>query len=80
MWTGSTISSPSKTWTPRKYVLGVWDLLKNDAKAKKEDKREPMERLYDMVVAENLFPELNEEQINHRLTGWFAAKSVLQLA
>ncbi|GIP34547.1 deoxyribonuclease IV [Paenibacillus sp. J2TS4] len=64
----------------RQFVLGTWDVLKNDAKAKKEDKREPMERLYDMIIAENLFADLNEEQINHRLTGWFAAKSVLQLA
>ncbi|GIP38940.1 putative endonuclease 4 [Paenibacillus sp. J31TS4] len=64
----------------RDYVLNTWELLRTDAKAKKEDKREPMERLYDMVAGEGLFPELTEEQINHRLTGWFAAKTALQLA
>ncbi|MBP1157436.1 MULTISPECIES: deoxyribonuclease IV [unclassified Paenibacillus] len=59
---------------PRSYVLQTWGVLKTDAKAKKADGREPMERLYDMVVAEGLFPELTEEQINHRLTAWFAGE------
>lgn len=59
---------------PRTYVLQTWEVLKTDAKAKKADGREPMERLYDMVVAEGLFPELTEEQINHRLTAWFAGE------
>ena len=31
--------------------LETWELLKNDAKARKADPREPMERLYDMVRA-----------------------------
>jgi len=56
----------------RDYVVGIWELLKNDPKAKKADGREPMERLYDMVKEARLFPELSEEQINHRLTGYFA--------
>ncbi|MGG3887235.1 deoxyribonuclease IV [Brevibacillus panacihumi] len=56
----------------RDYVVGVWELLKNDPKAKKADGREPMERLYDMVKEARLFPDLSEEQINHRLTGYFA--------
>lgn len=61
----------------REYVLQTWDVLKNDAKAKKADGREPMERLYDMVLAESLLPELNEEQVNQRLTAWFAGEHVL---
>jgi deoxyribonuclease-4 len=56
----------------RAYVLDVWTLLKNDAKAKKADPREPLERLYDMVTEASLFPHLNEEQINHRLIAWLA--------
>ncbi|QGQ98231.1 deoxyribonuclease IV [Paenibacillus psychroresistens] len=58
----------------REFVLNTWDLLKNDEKAKKVDKREPMERLYDLIEAEQLFKELSEEQINQRLTAWFASK------
>lgn len=64
----------------RQYILDTWDMLKNDPKAKKADKREPMERLFDMVALEKLFPELTEEQVNQRLTAWFASKSILQLA
>lgn len=63
---------------PREYVLQTWDVLKNDAKAKKADGREPMERLYDMIAAENVLADLSEEQINQRLTAWFAGKHVLQ--
>ncbi|MDQ1911660.1 deoxyribonuclease IV [Paenibacillus sp. GD4] len=59
---------------PRDFVLQTWELLKNDAKAKKADGREPMERLYDLIAAENLFPELSEEQTNQRLTAWFASE------
>lgn len=59
---------------PRAYVLQTWEVLKTDAKAKKADGREPMERLYDLIAADNLFPELSEEQINHRLTAWFAGE------
>ena len=62
---------------PRSYVLNSWDTLKNDAKAKKADPREPMERLYDLVVENNVLPDLSEEAINQRLTAWFAGKSVL---
>ncbi|PZE20799.1 deoxyribonuclease IV [Paenibacillus xerothermodurans] len=64
---------------PRDFVLQTWDVLKNDAKAKKADGREPIERLYDLVVEERLFPELTEEQINHRLTAWLAGQKVFQL-
>jgi deoxyribonuclease-4 len=58
----------------RDFIINTWELLKNDDKAKKADKREPMERLYDLIEAEKLFKELSEEQINQRLTAWFAGK------
>lgn len=62
---------------PRGYVIDTWTLLKNDAKAKKADPREPMERLYDLVLAESvLSSELTEEQLNQRLTAWFAGKEL----
>ncbi|RNB90435.1 deoxyribonuclease IV [Brevibacillus fluminis] len=56
----------------RDFVINTWHLLKTDAKAKKADGREPMERLYDMVTEANLFEGLAEEEINFRLIGWFA--------
>lgn len=58
----------------RDYVLGTWDLLKADAKARKADPREPLERLYDMVIEEDLFKDLSEEKINMRITCWLAGK------
>ncbi|MCD1259469.1 deoxyribonuclease IV [Paenibacillus athensensis] len=64
----------------REYVLNIWQLLKNDAKAKKADGREPMERLYDILQEERLFPELSEEQINQRLTVWLAGEAALRNA
>ncbi|MFD0680268.1 MULTISPECIES: deoxyribonuclease IV [unclassified Paenibacillus] len=63
----------------RDYVLQTWEVLKNDAKAKKADGREPMERLFDQLAEDRLFPELSEEQINHRLTAWLAGQKVFQL-
>ncbi|WP_068615444.1 deoxyribonuclease IV [Paenibacillus tuaregi] len=57
---------------PRAFILSTWELLKNDAKAKKADPREPLERLYDLVVEAGLFPELSEEQINQRIIAWLA--------
>ncbi|WP_025689033.1 deoxyribonuclease IV [Paenibacillus zanthoxyli] len=62
---------------PRQYVLDIWNLLKTDAKAKKADPREPLERLYDQVIAAGLFPDLSEEAVNHRLIAWLAGKQVL---
>ncbi|MFP4976074.1 deoxyribonuclease IV [Paenibacillus sp. CN-4] len=62
---------------PRRFVLDTWTLLKNDAKAKKADPREPLERLYDLVAEAKLFPELSEEAVNHRLIAWLAGKSIL---
>lgn len=56
----------------RDFVVNVWDVLKNDPKAKKADKREPMERLYDLIAEAGLFPALSEEQVNHRLTAWLS--------
>ncbi len=55
----------------RNYVLATWELLQ-DKKLRAEDKREPMERLYDLVVERDLFPGCDEEQINMRLVGYFA--------
>jgi len=64
----------------REFVVRTWDTLKSDAKAKKADPREPMDRLYDMVVEDKLFANLTEEQINHRLTAWLAGVNVAKLA
>lgn len=60
----------------RAFVLDTWKLLKDDAKARKADPREPLERLYDLVLEANLFPDYSEEQINFRLIGWLAAKGL----
>ena len=66
---------------PRGYVLRTWEALKSDAKAKKADPREPMERLYDMIVENRVLPgEFTEEALNHRLTAWFAGKEWLRSA
>jgi deoxyribonuclease IV len=64
----------------REFIVSIWDVLKNDAKAKKADPREPMERLYDMIHEAGIFPELSEEQINHRLTAWLAGKDWMKSA
>jgi deoxyribonuclease IV len=56
---------------PRETVLSIWTDLQ-DKKKKKEDKREPIERLYDLVEEHRLFPELSEEQRNHRIIAWLA--------
>src|SRR5690606_33302920 len=62
----------------RQYVLATWDLLRSDAKAKKADPREPIERLYDLVITSDaLSDELTEEQVNQRITAWFAGKQLL---
>ena len=66
---------------PRAYVLTTWETLKSDAKAKKADPREPMERLYDMIVENRVLPgEWTEEALNHRLTAWLAGKGWLRNA
>lgn len=56
----------------RDYILNTWELLK-DKRKKKEDKREPMDRLFDLVVEHQVLPGLTEEAINQRLIGWFAS-------
>ncbi|MNV27684.1 putative endonuclease 4 [compost metagenome] len=61
----------------RSFVLNVWELLKSDAKARKADPREPLERLYDQIIAAGLFPGLSEEAVNQRLIAWLAGKQVL---
>lgn len=60
----------------REFILRTWEVLKNDAKARKEDGREPMERLYDLIAAEQLFADMSEEQVNHRLTAWLSGALV----
>ncbi|MDK8182929.1 deoxyribonuclease IV [Paenibacillus sp. UMB4589-SE434] len=62
----------------RGFVLDTWNLLKNDAKAKKADPREPLERLYDQVIAAELLPDLAEEQVNQRITVWLAGTDALK--
>ncbi len=63
---------------PREYVLQTWELLKSDAKAKKADPREPIERLYDMVIENRVLSgDYSEEAVNHRLTAWLAGKEWL---
>jgi deoxyribonuclease-4 len=66
---------------PREFVLSTWEQLKTDAKAKKADPREPMERLYDLIVEHQVIPgEWSEEALNHRLTAWLAGKDWLKSA
>lgn len=56
----------------KNFIQQTWELLRTDAKAKKADPREPMERLYDMITAADLFASLNEEQINQRIIACIA--------
>jgi len=66
---------------PRLYVLETWELLKSDAKARKADPREPLERLYDLAVENRvLSEEYSEEQINQRLTASLAGEEWLKQA
>lgn len=57
---------------PRNYILDVWNVLKNDAKAKKLDPREPLERLYDLISETDLFTNHSEEEINKLIIAWLA--------
>lgn len=56
----------------KSYVLDVWNVLKNDAKAKKLDPREPLERLFDLITEANLFASHSEEEINKLIIAWLA--------
>jgi len=62
----------------REYVLSTWELLKSDAKARKADPREPLERLYDMATEHRILSgDYSEEAINHRLTAYLAGEKYL---
>lgn len=56
---------------PIESVRNFWEDLQ-DKKKKKEDKREPLERFYDLIHEHRILPELSEEQVNFRLIGWLA--------
>ncbi|HJV45947.1 MAG TPA: deoxyribonuclease IV [Bacillota bacterium] len=56
---------------PINTIGQMWTDLQ-DKKKKKEDKREPLEKLYDLVEENRILPELNEEQRNGRIIGWLA--------
>ncbi|KIL35893.1 deoxyribonuclease IV [Cohnella kolymensis] len=64
---------------PRLYVMNSWEQLKAaDAKTKKADPREPMERLYDMLIENRVLTEdYSEEAVNQRLLAWLAGKEWL---
>lgn len=62
---------------PRAFTLDVWSLLKNDAKAKKADPREPLERLYDLALEAAVLPNASEEDLNKRLIAVLAGKEAL---
>lgn len=59
----------------RSFILETWDMLKKDAKARKADPREPLERLYDAVQEEGIFPDMEEKQVYYRLLAWFAGEA-----
>ncbi len=58
----------------RGFILQAWEAFKGgDAKSRKADPREPMERLYDLLIEHRVVPgEVTEEQINQRLLAWLA--------
>lgn len=58
----------------RDFILQAWEAFKGgDAKSRKADPREPMERMYDMLIEHRVVPgEATEEQINQRLLAWLA--------
>ncbi|WP_037283461.1 deoxyribonuclease IV [Saccharibacillus sacchari] len=62
---------------PRAFTLDVWSVLKNDAKAKKADPREPLDRLYDLAAEAAVLPNASEEDLNKRLIGVLAGKEAL---
>ena len=62
---------------PRSFTLDTWAVLKNDAKAKKADPREPLERLYDLALQESVLPNASEEDLNKRLIAVLAGKEAL---
>src|SRR5690606_27910373 len=52
-------------------ALATWE-QRQDEKQRDEDKREPMKRMYAMVIELDLFTDCSEEQIIMRLVGYFA--------
>lgn len=63
---------------PRQFVLQTWEVLKSDAKARKADPREPLERLYDLAIEHRVLSgDYSEEAVNHRLTACLAGKEWL---
>ncbi|MDO3408651.1 deoxyribonuclease IV [Saccharibacillus sp. CPCC 101409] len=63
---------------PRTFTLDTWTLLKSDAKAKKADPREPLERLYDRAIEAAVLPGLSEEELNKRLVTVLAGREALK--
>jgi deoxyribonuclease-4 len=62
----------------RLFVLETWELLKSDAKVRKADPREPMERLYDMLEEKRVLSgDLSEEAVNQRLLAFLAGRDWL---
>ncbi|MDG0791656.1 deoxyribonuclease IV [Cohnella ginsengisoli] len=62
----------------RAFVLSTWELLKSDAKARKADPREPLERLYDLAMEHRvLSDDYSEEAVNQRLTAYLAGREWL---
>lgn len=63
---------------PQQFRDATWELLKSDAKAKKADPREPMERLYDMIMeGQALSQDLSEAEINQRLTAVLSGQNLV---
>lgn len=53
------------------FVINSWKLLK-DKKEKKSDPREPLDRLYDLVLENKVFPERSGEEIHKRIIAWLS--------
>lgn len=57
-------------------IRSLWEQFKGDAKARKADPREPLEQLYDLVVQEQLFPDLAEAHVLERIVCWLSGRCV----
>ena len=53
------------------FVIENWRMLK-DKKLKKEDPREPLDRLYDHVLEHGLIPGRSGEEIHKRIIAWLS--------
>lgn len=71
----------------RAVVLHAWEIFRTASRKGRKnsgidtpeasyDALEPMQRLYKALRQHNLFPDLTEEAVNHRLIGWFAFDTV----